>query len=81
MADLTDEAKAEIADAIRILREDGMHIHRTYAAFLKSQEEPKDPPVDPKIDPPKTEGEPPPVKDEKTEKPVKKGLWWGDRNS
>lgn len=81
MADLTDEAKAEIADAIRILREDGVHIHKSYAAFLKSQEGKTDPP---KNDPPKdpsTEGEPPPVKDQKTDPPAKKGIWWGDRAS
>lgn len=79
--DLTDEAKEEIKAAIKILREDGVHIHRSYAAFLKSQEgkpeeKPKDKPEDKPEEP--TEGAPPPVKDEPTEKPKKKGLWWGD---
>ena len=80
--DLTDEAKEEIKEAIRILKSDGLHIHKSYPAFLKSQEEkPKDPPTDPTTEPPidpPTEGGPPPVK-EKTEKPEKRGLWWGDR--
>jgi len=82
--ELTDEAKAEIQAAIRILREDGVHIHKSYAAFLKSQEginenpeDSKDKPEDKPEDKP-TEGDPPPVKDEKTEKPKKKSLWWGD---
>jgi hypothetical protein len=77
--ELTDEARAEIKDAIRILREDGVHIHKTYPAFLKSQEE--TPPTDPPTDPTPTEGGPPPVKETKTEKPEKQGLWWKGRTS
>jgi hypothetical protein len=55
MAELSAEAKAEIAEAARILRDDGVHIHRTYAAFQKSQQ------ADGDKEPP--EGGPPPVKD------------------
>jgi hypothetical protein len=73
--ELTDEAKAEIQSAIKILKEDGAHIHRTYAAFLKSQE-PTDPPTEP------TEGGPPPKTEPKQENTQSKGgLWWGNRSS
>ena len=76
--ELSDEAKAEIAAAVKILREDGVHIHKSYPAFLKSQEgKPEDKSEDKAEDKP-TEGEPPPPKPEPTEKPKKKGLWWGD---
>jgi len=69
--DLTDEAKAEIAAAIAILREDGLHVHKTYKKFLESQEaEPKEP----------AEGDPPPPKEPAQDDPPKKkrkgiGLW------
>ena len=79
--ELSDEAKAEIAAAVKILREDGVHIHKSYGAFLKSQEtKPEDKPEKPEDKPEDkpTEGEPPPPKPEPTEKPKKKGLWWGD---
>ena len=76
--ELSDEAKAEIAAAVKILREDGVHIHKSYAAFQKSLgDKPEDKPQDKPEDKP-TEGEPPPPKPEPTEKPKKKGLWWGD---
>jgi hypothetical protein len=77
--ELTDEAKAEIAAAIKILRDDGIHIHKTYAGFLKSQ---NDKPGDDK-EPESVEGGPPPVKETKNEppKPEKMGLWWRDRTS
>ena len=74
--DLTDEAKAEIKEAIRILKEDGVHIHKTYAAFQKSQEETKS-----SEETTTTEGGPPPLKETKTEPPVKQGLWWKGRTS
>ena len=91
--ELSEEAKAEIKEAIRILKEDGVHIHKTYKAFMDSQ-------VGEKIDKgaetgeklsetgeklsgegeEKTEGQPPPEKpEEKQEKPKKAGLWWKDR--
>jgi len=77
--DLTDEAKAEIAAAIKILREDGVHIHKTYAQFQKTLENPPkkeetEPPAPPK------DGDPPPPKDGPTEPPKKAGLWWGNRS-
>ena len=76
--ELSDEAKAEIAAAVKILREDGVHIHKSYAAFQKSLgDKPEGKPEGKPEDKP-TEGEPPPVKEEPTEKPKKKGLWWGD---
>lgn len=70
--ELSEEARAEIAEAVRILREDGIHIHKTYPAFLKSQEPPQEKgPGD---------GDPPPPKDdpEPLVKPRKKGIGlWG----
>jgi hypothetical protein len=75
---ISDAAKAEIAEAVRILREDGVHIHKSYAAFKKSQEEtpPTDAPTEgtPPPDPPKD-----PKADETPEPPKKKSAWWGDR--
>jgi hypothetical protein len=56
MMELSEEAKAEIAKAVSILKSDGVHIHKTYPAFMKAQEEAskgKEPP----------EGGPPPAKD------------------
>ena len=77
--ELSDEAKAEIAAAVKILREDGVHIHKSYAAFQKSLgDKPEDKPQDKPVEDKPTESEPPPPKPEPTEKPKKKGLWWGD---
>lgn len=70
--ELTEEAKAELAEAVRILKEDGVHIHKSYAAFQKS--------LEPKPEDPPKEGDPPPVKDEPVPdpKPRKKGIGlWG----
>lgn len=84
---LTDEAKAEIAAAIRILRDDGLHVHKTYARYMKENGTPpapdpaKTPPADPKAKP-SVEGGPPPVKDgppPEPPKPGKRSIWWGDR--
>jgi hypothetical protein len=58
MAELSEEAKAEIAAAVRILRDDGVHIHKSYPAFAKAQAD-KD--TADKNAP--TDGKPPPVKD------------------
>lgn len=69
---LTDAARAEIKAAIDILRSDGLHIHKTYASFLKSQEEGKKEEESPK------EGEPPPKKEDENPPAKKKGLWWGE---
>lgn len=74
--ELSDDAKQELAEVARILREDGVHIHKSYSAFLKSQTT-KDEPTDSKP----TEGGPPPPKEDKTDDapPPKKSLWWGAR--
>lgn len=72
-------AKREIAEAVRILKEDGAHIHRTYAAFMASQTQESTDNTDGGDD---TEGKAPPVKKTgKTEPPVKKGVWWAGRNN
>lgn len=63
--DLTDAAKAEIAAAIKIIKED---------FWAKHFPEPSNPSNDPKKDDPKA----PPVKDDGEPTPKKKGLWWGD---
>lgn len=81
--DLTEEAKEEIRAAIRILREDGVHVHKTAERYLKSKEtEVKpEPEVKPEVKPEETEGQPPPVKPEKPveTKPKKRGIGvWGD---
>ena len=75
MADeLSDAAKEEIAEAVRILRGDGLHVHKTYKEFLASQEEP---PEDKAGD-----GDAPPAKDppeEPAEKKKKRGIGvWGN---
>ena len=81
-----DWAKNEVKEAIRILKEDGMHIHRTYKAFMDSEAGKK---VDKAAETGEklsgeesdTTGQPPPEKpEEKQEKPKKKSLWWGDRS-
>lgn len=93
--ELSDEAKAEIKEAIRILKEDGVHIHKTYKAFMASQagekinegaktgeklSETGDKLSGEKEE--STEGKPPPEKtqEEAKEKPKKAGLWWGNRD-
>lgn len=88
---LTDEAKAEIQAAIRILRDDGVHIHKTYDRYIKSRVD-KDAELGGKaadaVDPakqtptPPTDPTPPPPppNPEPNEPPKKKGLWWGDKD-
>lgn len=79
MAKLSEAARKEIADAVAILKSDGVHIHKTYAAFQKTlAENPPEPESKPDEDP---EGKPPPKKDEPAEPPAKKSLWWGTRNA
>jgi len=77
---LSEEAKAELAAAVKILREDGVHIHKTYAQFLKAQQSdtPETTDKEPTVNTP-VEGGPPPVKEEPTDKPKKKSLWWGEQ--
>ena len=69
---LSDAAREEIAEAIRIARSDGLHVHKTYKEFLASQE----PPPEEKPG----EGDPPPPKDPPADPPGKKkgrgiGVW------
>lgn len=90
--ELSDEAKAEIKEAIRILKEDGVHIHKTYKAFMEGEAGKK---IDKaaesgeklseageklsgeKSDEEKTEGQPPPEKpEEKQEEKPKKASLW-----
>lgn len=77
--ELSDEAKAEIKEAIRILKEDGVHIHKTYKAFMDSLNQ-----GDPTADDKNTEGKPPPEKTppegDEGKPPKKAGLWWGNRD-
>jgi len=87
MADgLTDAAKAEIAEAIRIVREDKFenHIRGVFSKYLPAE---KDDPKDELIAPEKEKetATPPPAKDEKIEKdkPVdepakRKSSYWGE---
>lgn len=65
--------RGEWREAMRIAKEDGIHIHKSYAAFQKSLE-PKEGDEKPPED-----GEPPPKKEEENEPPKKKSIWWGDR--
>jgi hypothetical protein len=71
-----DWAKAEIAEAIRILKDDGLHIHKTYKSFMSSQTEDDDKTTETQD----TEGQPPPAKEKAADKPAKSSLWWGNRS-
>jgi hypothetical protein len=75
---MSDEAKAELAAAIKIAREDGLHVHKTYAQYMAKKDAPVDPPA-PTDPPAPKDGDPPPPKEGPTDPPKKKGLWWGDR--
>lgn len=71
-----EQVKAEIAAAVKILRDDGVHIHKTYSQFQKSVAETEGKPEDK----PDKEGKPPPVKETAdNDPPIRKGLWWGTR--
>ena len=65
MSDLTDEAKAAIAEAVQIVRQD------KFEAWLRSREEGPKPGNGPPAPPPKDEPPEPPK--------TRKGLWWGDQ--
>ena len=73
MTDLTQEARDAIADAIRIARSDGLHVHKTYPAFLKAQEAEKGKTGDDG----KTDGKPPPVKDTPADEYEEVATLWG----
>lgn len=92
--ELSEEAKAEIKEAIRILKEDGVHIHKTYKQFMDSQHTKDETETGEKLSETgeklsgekgesETEGTPPPEKkeEEKNDKAGKAGLWWGSRNN
>ena len=77
--DLTDSAREEIAEAVRIVHEDKL------AKYLRSSfrpaADPGGPPAPPEPPAPPTGPTPPPVK-EKPEEPVpprRKSVYWGDR--
>lgn len=69
----------EFKAALRIARDDGLHVHKTYARFqasLKTTEE--EPPEKPEKKP--KEGDPPPVKEPPEEKPPR-DFWFGTRGN
>ena len=74
--EMTDAAKAEIAAAVKIVRED-----KQYAMLADLHGT-----LPPKADPPPPDGpQPPPPKptdpppDPPTDLPKRKGIWWGDQ--
>ena len=73
--------REEIQEAFKIAREDGMHVHKTYAAFQKAQKDAEEAKKNAPPEPPAAtkDGDPPPPKEEPNEVPPKKSLWWGDR--
>lgn len=77
MPELTPEAKAEIAEAVRIVREDKFtqYVRTTMEKHLPKPPEPptNEPPKPPTGDP----APPPEPKPEDEPKPKKTGLWWG----
>lgn len=76
MAELSEEAKAAIAEAVKIVKEDRAEkFYREIREHFKSGTPPTtEPPVDP------NKPVPPPVKDKPEDKPEdkpkKRGLWW-----
>lgn len=87
---LTDAAKAEIAEAIRIVRADRFEKHvrdtlgkHSPAPTPPAPTPPTPTPTPPAPTPPAPGGPtPPPVKEPPADPPAdppKRGLWWGDR--
>jgi hypothetical protein len=74
MTELSPEAKAEIRAAVEILRSDGVHIHKTYPAFLKAQQEAGK-------ENETTDGKPPPVKDKPAPEYDEVVGLWGTRRT
>lgn len=78
---LTPDAKAELSEAIRIVREDRFE---KYARGVMGRNAPKsDPLIDPEKDPEKDDPTPPapPKNDPDPEKdgpPKRKSAWWGE---
>lgn len=67
-----DMVRAEIAAAVKILREDGLHVRKTIGDLLTAGK-PAEPPAEEETEP--KEGDPPPKK-EKPAATEKKGIWW-----
>ncbi len=84
MSELTDEAKKEIADAVRIVREDKILRYlkeNKNASVSVPVSDPNSDPANPVIDPSNIHPDkpvPPPVKPPEPPKAKKKGLYWGD---
>lgn len=80
MADLTDEAKAEIAAAVAIVKEDRILKYLRENKTAPTTELPIESstvdPTEPSVDPNKPT--PPPIKPPADPKPKKRGLYWGD---
>lgn len=71
---LTEEARAAIADAIRIVREDKFE---QFVRATTKTPDPITPPVDPKVAPTDPKGPPaPPPKGDDPPPEKRKGLWW-----
>lgn len=83
--ELTDEAKKEIAEAVRIVREDRilryLRENKNASAIQPPSNSPSgdpsgDPVVPPVVDPDKPV--PPPLKPPASPRPKKRGVYWGD---
>lgn len=68
----------EFREALKIAREDGLHVHKTYARFQASLK--TDEPPAPEKDKKSKEGDPPPVKEPPEEKPPR-DFWFGTRGN
>lgn len=71
---LTDEAKNELREAIRIVRED------RFEQYVRTVVKPKDPPKDPPNDPPPDPNLPPKKEDDPPDGPPKgrRSAYWGE---
>jgi hypothetical protein len=78
---LTDAAKAEIAEAVRIVASDKSYrnIEAIRAHLIPETPENTPPGTGEPTAPPKKEGEPEPSGEEGEPAKKKTGLWWGDR--
>ena len=79
---LTDDARKELQEAIRIVRED--RFEKFVRGRMKSEDKDppqKDPLIDPEKDPEKDPTPPPgkdPEKDPEKDAPKPKSAWWGE---
>jgi hypothetical protein len=76
---LSEEAKAELREAVRIVREDRFekHARGILSGFQPKTPDPKDPPKDP-ADPPKDPADPPKKDDPNDPPKVRKSGYWGE---